>query len=90
MQNEAPMWVSFVPYVMLAALFAIPTAQILRRVGRSPWWALTLLFPIAILPMIWVLAFIRWPAFEPKYYEGVFDDAPDNSKPGDPAFLKRG
>ena len=45
----------------LAALFVIPAARILKRVGLSPWLGLLYLVPLVNLIFLWVFAFMRWP-----------------------------
>ncbi|WP_142850607.1 DUF805 domain-containing protein [Telmatospirillum sp. J64-1] len=35
--------------------------QILRKAGRSAWWALLMLFPLAYFIGVWIFAFSRWP-----------------------------
>src|SRR5438094_6408637 len=48
----------------LYALVLIPVALILRRAGRTRWWSVLAIIPIANLIGLWVLAFTPWPAFD--------------------------
>jgi hypothetical protein len=48
----------------LYALWLIPLARILRRTGRTRWWSILAVIPIASLIGLWVLAFTPWPAFD--------------------------
>ncbi len=48
----------------LAILGVWITARILIRAGIRPWWAVLILVPVVNLAMIYVFAFIRWPALE--------------------------
>ena len=53
--------VNLVPLFVFTLLLVVPFVRILRRAGRSGWWALLLLIPTfgwIILP--WVIAFMRW------------------------------
>lgn len=52
------------PYALMIAILAPPTIAVLRKAGRSPWWALVLLAPPLALVALWVLAFTRWPALK--------------------------
>ena len=42
----------------------LPAAVVLRKAGRSPWWAALLVPPGVNLVVIWVFAFVRWPAVD--------------------------
>lgn len=46
---------------LVPVLFWMP-ARILRKAGYSGWWVITLLIPIVGFFMVWVFAFVRWPA----------------------------
>jgi hypothetical protein len=35
---------------------------IAKKAGYSGWWALTMIFPIVNIIMVWVFAFAKWPA----------------------------
>ena len=51
--------------LLIAAVVAYSTylyVRIARRVGFSPWWALAMQVPMLNLLLIWLFAFIRWPA----------------------------
>ena len=53
----------------VAAILIVPYAQILRRVGMSPWLALLYLVPLVNLVFLWVFAFMRWPRDEAEKAE---------------------
>ena len=44
------------------AIFVVPIAKILSRVGLSGWWSILAVIPLANIIFLWVFAFIRWPA----------------------------
>jgi uncharacterized membrane protein YhaH (DUF805 family) len=48
----------------LEALVLIPVARILRRIGRTGWWSILAIFPIANVIGLWALAFTQWPEFD--------------------------
>jgi uncharacterized membrane protein YhaH (DUF805 family) len=57
------------PAVLVAVLVAIPYVRILRRAGRSRWWAAILLIPgFGFFVMPWVVAFMKWKS-EPEVAE---------------------
>ena len=59
--GAASLIVQLVPFFFFNLLLIVPFIRILRRAGRSGWWALLLLIPTlgwVILP--WVIAFMRW------------------------------
>jgi hypothetical protein len=41
-------------------------ARVLRKAGFSIWWAVFVLFPPALVVLIWFMAFVEWPAREPE------------------------
>jgi len=43
-------------------LVLVPAARVLRKAGRSGWWALALIVPVVNLVALWVFAYSRWPA----------------------------
>ena len=47
--------------LLLLILVGIPVAGILHRAGRSRWWTILALVPLANLIGLWVFAFTRWP-----------------------------
>ncbi|CAA9889353.1 conserved hypothetical protein [Candidatus Methylobacter favarea] len=38
--------------------------RILQKAGFDGWWTLVLLIPIVNIIMIWMFAFMRWPALK--------------------------
>lgn len=51
-------------WIAVTILFLWLYARILGRAGFSPLWALVMLVPIVNLVMLWVFAFVRWPAVD--------------------------
>jgi len=51
-------WLIFLIYV---AVFVIPIAKVLRRLGFSPWLALLAIVPLVNVIMLWIFAYGRWP-----------------------------
>ncbi len=45
--------------------------RILHKAGLSGWWGLITLLPVVNLIMLWVFAFTRWPALEPRVDDAV-------------------
>jgi len=51
------------PIIVFTVLLIIPTIRVVARTGKSRWWALFLLLPVfGIIPLMWILAYSRWPA----------------------------
>jgi len=48
-------------YVVLVAVTMVPSWRILRRAGLSPWWSLFSLVPLGTIPVLWIIAYRRWP-----------------------------
>jgi uncharacterized membrane protein YhaH (DUF805 family) len=48
--------------IVLAVIF--PYVRIIRRAGFSAWWILVTFVPILNFIMLWVFAFIEWPALQ--------------------------
>jgi hypothetical protein len=48
-------------YVVLVAVTIVPSWRILRRAGLSPWWSLFSLVPLGTIPVLWIIAYRRWP-----------------------------
>jgi hypothetical protein len=51
--------VSIVKWIVIGALYAIPGYIILRKIGYSGWWVVTLFIPVVGLLMPWALALSR-------------------------------
>lgn len=47
--------------IVMAAIYGIPLAKIIRRTGHSRWWVIVFFVPVINLIALWVLAFVRWP-----------------------------
>jgi uncharacterized membrane protein YhaH (DUF805 family) len=55
--------VQLLPMIVFAVLLIVPTIRVLGRAGKSRWWVLLLLLPFfGIIPLMWILAYSRWPA----------------------------
>lgn len=52
---------SFVPYLLLVVLTAIPSWRLFKRTGMSPAWTLLSLIPLGMIIVLWIVAFRRWP-----------------------------
>lgn len=50
--------------IVFIAVVAVPTVRIVRRSGRSGWWAILAFVPYVNLIALWVFAFVRWPAVD--------------------------
>ncbi len=52
--------------IIFLIIIAIPTVLIFSRVvkkaGFSGWWSVVLIVPLLNLIMVWVFAFMEWPA----------------------------
>jgi hypothetical protein len=46
--------------LLYAGIFIPPIARILRRAGKSQWWALFV--PVINIVGLWVFAWARWPS----------------------------
>jgi predicted PurR-regulated permease PerM len=47
---------------MIWAAWIVPLYTILSRIGVNRGWAFVALFPFFGMVLLWVIAFIRWPA----------------------------
>jgi uncharacterized membrane protein YhaH (DUF805 family) len=68
----APSMLMVIAVLAFAALALWLTVRILRKAGLSGWWCLITLVPGLNLIMIWVFAFIPWPALEPRGDDAAF------------------
>lgn len=49
-------------------------ARIARKAGFSGWWSLLMLVPVVNVVLVWVFAFVQWPAeTRPERHAEVFD-----------------
>jgi len=49
-------------------------ARIARKAGFSGWWSLIMFVPLVNLAMVWVFAFVKWPAEDtPDRAADIFD-----------------
>jgi hypothetical protein len=53
--------ISLILYVALVAITMVPCWRILRRTSLSPWWSLFSLIPLGTIPVLWIVAYSRWP-----------------------------
>lgn len=54
-------WGTIVILAALTVLGVALTALVLKKAGRSPFWSLLFVFPLAYVIGLWVFAFTRWP-----------------------------
>jgi hypothetical protein len=52
--------------IIITGIFGYPVVRILRRAGLNGWWVLLWLIPIVNVVALWVFAYVRWPATNPK------------------------
>ncbi|WP_323118131.1 DUF805 domain-containing protein [Burkholderia alba] len=50
--------------VAIVALVIYPYVRIIRHAGFSGWWILTAFVPVLNFIMLWVFAFVKWPAVD--------------------------
>jgi uncharacterized membrane protein YhaH (DUF805 family) len=43
-----------------------PAVRIMHRIGRSGWWSLLILARPGAIIGLWLMAYARWPAIEPR------------------------
>lgn len=48
--------------ILVIAFFAWLYVKILHKAGFSGWWAVLMFIPLVHFVMIWIFAFIDWPA----------------------------
>jgi uncharacterized membrane protein YhaH (DUF805 family) len=59
--TAAAILLQLAPSLVISIILVVPFVRILRRAGRSGWWALLLLVPaVGWLVLPWVIAFMRW------------------------------
>ena len=58
--SSAGLIAQLLPTLVLGAIILFPFIRILRRIGRSGWWAALLFVPFGILMLPWIVAFMRW------------------------------
>jgi hypothetical protein len=57
----------YLPMIILAVLWIIPTWRILQRVGGTPALSLLAIIPVAgPLVVLFILAYGQWPRFDTK------------------------
>jgi hypothetical protein len=57
------LWLIFIiPVFLLSFWFC---ARVLKKAGFSIWWSVFVFFPPALVVLIWLMAFIDWPARGP-------------------------
>lgn len=47
--------------LIVAAVIIYPVTIILRKAGRSPWWAILAIIPWVNVVALWVFALTAWP-----------------------------
>ena len=48
--------------LVVAVLLVLIFGAVVKKAGFSRWWSLLLVVPLVNLIMIWVFAFVEWPA----------------------------
>jgi uncharacterized membrane protein YhaH (DUF805 family) len=48
--------------LLTLAVFVVPTWKIVAKAGFSGWWSLLMLVPFVNFIMLWMFAFMDWPA----------------------------
>jgi hypothetical protein len=48
-------------FALIALVFVLPAAKILRRTGHNPAWCLVLFIPEVAYIGLWIFAFQKWP-----------------------------
>jgi hypothetical protein len=51
--------------VGINAIILLPIAKIVRRTGYSGWWSLLFFTGPGLVVGLYLLAYCRWPAFDP-------------------------
>jgi H+/Cl- antiporter ClcA len=50
--------------ILTFVLLLLPIGLVLRRIGRSEWWALIIFIPFGFFIGLWFLAYSRWPLID--------------------------
>lgn len=58
---DSKVFILWLVFAAIVFIMVVPTLKILKRMGYSGWWSLSVLFPPFMFVMIWVLAFRNWP-----------------------------
>lgn len=61
---DIPNWIEYTCVGILIMYFMFCCGMILARIGKSPAWCLLLFLPVGQIICLWILAFMKWPAFE--------------------------
>lgn len=61
---DIPNWVEYTLVGFLIMYFMYACGMILARIGKSPAWCLLLFIPFVQIIVLWIFAFMKWPAFE--------------------------
>jgi hypothetical protein len=57
---------AFLPVILWWFLGGLPTFFILKKTGKSLWWAVVIALPIfGFVVLLWILVFTRWPSRAP-------------------------
>jgi uncharacterized membrane protein YhaH (DUF805 family) len=54
---------AMLPYVVFALWVSF---RVFRKAGRNGWLSLLLLVPVVNIVVVWVFAFMRWPALDAR------------------------
>jgi uncharacterized membrane protein YhaH (DUF805 family) len=64
MQNDPGGTIEVIIGIIFLLLFIFPYFRIFQRTGHSGWWAILIVVPLVNIIMLWVFAYIRWPALD--------------------------
>ena len=60
--SEGMSLMSIVIGLLFLALFLWICARIAQKAGFSGWWSLLMLVPLVNIALVWIFAFVKWPA----------------------------
>jgi hypothetical protein len=62
--DQAATVIGAIAIVFVVLLILFPYFRIFQRTGHSGWWAILMVVPGINIIMLWVFAFVRWPAID--------------------------
>ena len=62
MPSSPQLLILFITVVLVIALPLVLFGPIAKRAGFSNWWSLLMMIPIFNIGVIWMFAFMQWPA----------------------------
>jgi uncharacterized membrane protein YhaH (DUF805 family) len=62
MDADAPI-IQLLPFFLISLITIFPVLTLLKRTGKSKWWALFVLSPwLGLIVLFFILAYSNWPA----------------------------